>query len=180
MGDQAGDYGPDLQLGAMAGGSLSASVSAGQTANYILNVGGAGGFSGTVILACTGAPQFATCTISPTTVAVASNGSTTASVSITTSQTVSANVGWIPMAIFTGFIGLKRRGEVTHKLLLVIILIGLSFSLGMLVACGGGGSSTPSPQQPKSQNVAPGTYAITITATSGTVVRQTALTLIVR
>jgi hypothetical protein len=52
--------------GAAQGGSTSASVSAGQTAQYLLQLNPGAGFSGTVSLACSGAPLGAICQVPPT------------------------------------------------------------------------------------------------------------------
>ena len=52
--------------GAAQGGSMSASISAGQTAQYLLQLNPGAGFSGTVSLACSGAPLGAICQVPPT------------------------------------------------------------------------------------------------------------------
>lgn len=48
-----------------SGGSLAASVVAGATASYALQLEAANGFTGNVNLACAGAPSYSTCTIAP-------------------------------------------------------------------------------------------------------------------
>jgi hypothetical protein len=56
-----------LTLGAGSGGSTSATVPSGQPATYNLSLSSSSGFSGTATLTCTGAPQYATCYIVPST-----------------------------------------------------------------------------------------------------------------
>src|SRR5882762_3442947 len=60
----------DFSIGAASGGSLSATVTAGNPAVYNLQVNPSGGFTGSVSLACTGAPAYAGCTPSTTPVTV--------------------------------------------------------------------------------------------------------------
>jgi Abnormal spindle-like microcephaly-assoc'd, ASPM-SPD-2-Hydin len=59
-----------FSAGAAPGGSTSASVSAGQTAQYLLQLTPGAGYSGTVSLACSGAPLNATCQV-PASVSIA-------------------------------------------------------------------------------------------------------------
>jgi hypothetical protein len=58
-----GTANPVLVVGAAAGGSLTATVNAGQTATYNLQL--LPGFTGSVSLGCGGAPTAATCTVPP-------------------------------------------------------------------------------------------------------------------
>ena len=61
--------------------SGSATISAGQTASFTLNLASSGGFNQTVALTCGGAPTSSTCTVSPSSVSMAS-GSGTAQVNL--------------------------------------------------------------------------------------------------
>jgi hypothetical protein len=55
----------DLSLSAAPGSSTSATLTAGQTATFNLQISPVNGFSGTVTLTCTGAPANATCSSTP-------------------------------------------------------------------------------------------------------------------
>lgn len=55
----------DFSIDAANGTSTSATISAGQTAIYSLQVTPLSGFNGTVALSCTGAPSQASCTVLP-------------------------------------------------------------------------------------------------------------------
>jgi len=63
-----------LSLGFGTGGSTTTTVASGQAATYNLSLSGSPGFSGTVGLSCSGAPQNATCSIVPSTVTLPGRG----------------------------------------------------------------------------------------------------------
>jgi len=179
--------GIDFELSGNVAGSLSTTVASGQPANYNLAVGGAGGFSGSVGLACSGAPLSATCTVTPSTIQLAANGSSPFTVAVTTQKVISALtvpqvfvagfglisfLGLIPMLLSRKLRDLLRpRGVAALSILLVLTCIGAA-------GCGGGGGG-PTPQHVV-QNTPPGTYALTVTATSAGVSRQINLTLVVQ
>ena len=71
-------------FGISATGSTSAIITSGQTANFALQLEGLGGTSGTVALTCTGAPQNATCSLNPTSMAVTGLNTSSVTVSIAT------------------------------------------------------------------------------------------------
>ena len=81
---------PALTMGTAPGGSTTSSVSSGNTATYALAIAGGTGFSGTVKLTCTGAPQYATCSIAPSTVTITSGSVTNYTVTVSTAQTMAA------------------------------------------------------------------------------------------
>ena len=76
--------GQDFSLGMASGGSSSASVAPGQTANYSLSLGGLGGLSQSINFACTGAPSEATCAVNPTSATPGASGSVAVTVTVTT------------------------------------------------------------------------------------------------
>lgn len=78
-----------VSLGVAPGGSTMASVSAGQTAQYNLQITPGTGYSGTVSLACSGAPQAATCQI-PATVPVTNGSPAVFTVSLSTTGSSAA------------------------------------------------------------------------------------------
>ncbi len=65
-------------------GATSATVTAGQTAIYQLNLQSIDGFAGPVTLTCSGAPAGATCTVIPTPITLAANATTPFQVQVTT------------------------------------------------------------------------------------------------
>jgi hypothetical protein len=75
---------PNFTLTAANGGSTSATVKAGSTATYNLQINPTGGFTGTVSFTCTGAPAHATCN-PPSPVSVSGNTSVPFSVTVSTS-----------------------------------------------------------------------------------------------
>ena len=80
--------GTDFSIGPASGSPLTASVSAGGTATYNLTIAPAGGLTGTVSFACSGAPSEASCSLSPTSVSL--NGSSPASSTVTVTTTASS------------------------------------------------------------------------------------------
>ena len=68
----------------MSASTISATVTAGQTASYALSLASQGGFTGPVSLTCTGAPTAATFSLSPSSVTPAAAGTTPVTVRVTT------------------------------------------------------------------------------------------------
>jgi hypothetical protein len=62
----------------------STTVSAGQMANYTVEVSPAGGFNQTVALTCTGAPSLSTCAVTPNSIVLNGSAAATVTVSVTT------------------------------------------------------------------------------------------------
>jgi hypothetical protein len=178
--------GTDFSLSAASGGSTSATVTAGKTASYSLEVSGISGFTGTVNLSCSGAPALTACNV-PSSVTVSGAGPATFTASVTT--TASSGIAPLsrpsngPKHLPVFLIGLAmlwlvvlRRlerslksapGGVRRSRLAAGLLFG---TLVWLAACsggGGGGGSTVIP------GTAPGTYPLTITGTAGGTVKNT-------
>jgi len=76
--------GTDFTVDVAAGGSNTATITAGQTAAYNLQVTPVSGFNGTVALSCSGAPSEATCTPSVTSVTPNGNAASAFAVNVTT------------------------------------------------------------------------------------------------
>jgi hypothetical protein len=145
--------------------SLSASVSAGQTATYNLVLSAENGFSGTVALSCGGAPAGTTCSVSPASASLPTESSTVPVTVTVTTTTQARNEGSpfkaLPLAIAAAVAALpftrsRRRRRPVFCMLAVIALAAT------ISACGG--SSTPPPPPPV--HVAPSTSLLTITGTS--------------
>jgi subtilase family serine protease len=143
--------------------SPSVSVAAGGDGSVSISVTPSAGYSPTVNVTCTGAPSESTCTVgTPTT----SNGVQTFPVSITTTAPHSLRQ-ITPMGMFIPFglllplggVFLAARGNRTRRHLgwLGLTLV-LTMSTLWLSACGG--SSKKDPGTP------PGTYTLTVTATT--------------
>src|SRR5260370_3892591 len=75
---------PAFTASAAPGGSTTASVTAGQTAQYQLQLTPGPGYSGTVSLTCTGAPLGATCQV-PASVSIANQAAAQFTVTVSTS-----------------------------------------------------------------------------------------------
>jgi hypothetical protein len=178
----------DFVLAAAPGGSTAATVSAGNTANYSLQVSPLNGFTGTVTFTCAGAPLLATCTVLPTSVALDGSLPVTFQVTIATIapsmlvfRTLPQN--WPPMPnqwwvvpLLLALLLLTLRASFTPRAL--GRRIGMVYSLALvsilfMSACGGSSSSVHMPGTPK------GTYSLTVTSSSGGVNHTQNLTLTV-
>lgn len=179
--------GTDFQLTGNVTGPVSTTVASGQPATYNLNLAGVGGFSGSVTLACTGAPVSASCAVVPSTIQLTGSGSVPFTVNVTTQKVISALA--IPQVFVAGFGVLSLLGLVplffshnARRTVMARSMIALSILLLVacttMVGCGGGGGGTPT--QHTVQNTPPGTYTLTVTATSAGASRQINLTLVVQ
>jgi sugar lactone lactonase YvrE/P pilus assembly chaperone PapD len=176
---------------AASGGSTSATVTSGSTATYSLQVLVTGGAnlsdSLTLSLSCSGAPKGATCT-GPASV-VATPGTPGAfTLTVSTTKISSATVGMVARAGD----GLLPKGMGLALIPFGMIMLGISrkrrkltglFLLGLLaltvssIGCG----APASIKSTSNTNGTPvGTYTLSVTATSGSVSKSTALTLIVK
>jgi parallel beta-helix repeat protein len=166
--------GVDFSLGAAAGGSTTATIVAGQTANFNLQVAPTG-FVGTVNLSCSGAPPAGTCTISPTSLSL--NGSTAQAFSVGVATKMRSMI--FPRIQLPRPIGIKPFSVFTLLWLLMALLLTLGRNaarkhergrlampaaamllLGILLV-GCNGASGTSMQQGTPAN----TYTITVTGT---------------
>lgn len=151
------------------------SVAAGASTTATVTLTPSGGFSGTVALACSGAPTGAACSFSPTSVSL--NGSAGTSVlTIGTAARVaklmaSPRKSPFDPALPTGLVLAGMLGPLTARRRRPRSRTARAFGwLGLLLMCGavlhgcGGGSSG---KQPMSGGTPAGTYTVTVTATSG-------------
>lgn len=160
----------------------SASVLPGQATTFAIEISPQHGFNGTVTFSCSGVPAGANCSFSPASVTPNGKaGSTTLTITTTAGGLAAFAVPYRPYGgtsrlpvcaamllgigmVVVGF-GKKRRLQP----LCLMLLTGAALS--GLVACGGSSTPPPAPGTPA------GTYTITVTATSGTVSHQSAITL---
>ena len=159
-----------------AGSATSATVTAGANASYPLSLTPLNGFNAAVNLSCSGLPNEAACSFSPSSPITASG---TAAVNITLTVSTSepapsSNVASLHRRAFDNFgrifsaaslaalflIRMPRRFRGRSRVLRIAIL-GI-LSVGMLSSCGGGNSSQTIP----AQSLTPaGTYTFKVTAT---------------
>jgi hypothetical protein len=170
----------------------SVAVSAGQTAEYHLQVVGVGGaFNDQVAFLCSDHVSGSNCSFSPPVITPAA-GTANVLVSVSTMAPVPTlamfhppqqwkiiliNAVWtLPLCglLATGLLPFswKRRLRLYFGLLILFTL-----SLAEM-SCGGGGSSNSPP--PRSGGTPPGTYTVKVTAASPTITHSSSLTLVVQ
>ncbi|MGA2351194.1 MAG: Ig-like domain-containing protein [Terracidiphilus sp.] len=177
---------PVLTWSTATGGSLSATVTAWQSATYNLQIAGWAGASSTVNFSCSGAPAGATCTVSPTSTRLSG----------TTEIPVVVNVGIIggatasmhgqpapgskpgngvPITLAAALVGclfgLRKKAKYLRSCSMLAVFIVMA-TICLVTGCGGKVSS--------SSGIPKGTYSLTITATSNGVSSNEPLTLIVQ
>jgi hypothetical protein len=168
----------------------SATVTAGQTAEYTLTVAPLGSFNQSVSLSCTGAPSAATCSVTPSSVTPDGTNNATATLRVTTTA---RSLGSPSVRVSPPGFGLRlptlllfmlitvtllaiAAGHERARFRLIVALAALVL-VSALVACGGGGGGAPPP--PSQTGTPAGTYTLTVTATSGSLSHSTSLTLTV-
>jgi uncharacterized repeat protein (TIGR01451 family) len=185
----------EFNLTPAPGSSTSAAATPGGTATFMLNVAPTTGFTGLIAFTCTGAPQTATCTITPNPANVSGTAATLITVTITTAKRSVTG----PLTTASGSDGprpLGRYGELTWIALIAVAVLprrtgrlshlrsgGIAFLcllLMLMIACGGGGLGTTSTLSPPAQTGTPaGTYTISVTGTSSGLAHAVNLTLTV-
>lgn len=175
----------DFSLTLPSGSAVS--ITAGQSTTIGLSIAGTNGFNQNVTLSCAGAPSGATCSVSPS--SVNPNGSSvSAQISITSTARSSAAVAratfpasWFWTFGILGSLWIIRRatnkGASGAQLRTCFCLVVITIAAG----CGGGGGVVPPPPPPPSGGGTPaGTYALTVTGTSGSLTRTTSINLTVK
>jgi len=167
--------------------STSATITAGQTATYNLQVSPAGGFNGTVMLTCMGAPGGSTCSASPA--SVPPSGSSSYAFTITVSNTAYVVVPPWPqfrgrpilpglrialplfLAVLMVLLWRKAVAEKRPARALLPALTVFLFSVMFFYGCGGGYGGGGGGTKP------PTNATLTITGSSGGVNRTLTLSL---
>jgi hypothetical protein len=161
----------------------TATVSAGSPASYALAVTPIGGFTGKVTFTCMGAPQAIGCSFSSPSVDLDGSSQSRVTITVDSNGSVSAaGFAGIPPAAFSAKIkwlltlllaalaiaSLQRarlRQTILGCIIAMVVLAGMS-------GCGSGSSGGAA--------LSPGTYPFTLQATSGTTIRNTLITLVVK
>ncbi len=172
-----------VSIAPASGASTAATVPSGGTAKYSLSLAAAPGFAGNVTMSCSGAPQNATCTVTPATIDLSTGGSATFSVAVATGAPQSAFLVWqspsrlagLSMASLLLLPLLKPIRKRARCFSLCVPLICLAFSLS-----GCGGASMTTPTNPAPVTTPAGTYQLTVTAAAGTSQTKQSLTLVVQ
>ncbi len=174
--------GPDFGMSAAPG---STTLKSGSSASFALTVTPMSGFSGAVSLTCSVSPtpDFApTCTLNPTTITLAANGSATSNLTVATTGSNASLVGpafriaprplyAVLLPVFgcallgVGFASERRR----KTIILAVALTGLLvITSGLQSACGGSGN-------PASSGTPRGNYTVIVNAVSGSVTHTTSV-----
>ncbi len=163
-----------FMLQAASGQTLSATVHAGATATYQLQALAATGFGGTVQLVCSGTPHNAACSL-PSLVTLTSGATSSFAVNISTGTTLGVQHSATIYPLFAAMLLISLLGLTDRNVRACLILVGLVGILA-LGGCASGGSGGG----PTQNTTPPGTYSLTVTATSGSVSQPVTLTLIVK
>ena len=169
---------PAATIAAAAGATLSASVSAGQTATFNLQATPGAGFSGTLAFVCSGMPVGTNCSAPNVTL---TNGATVSfTVSVTTSGSAPALYGAprsfpglprvylaatiLVLLLLAFLLSLKNRdrGEMSATTFHSTRFALLACLVFLVNGCGGGGAATPT-QLPSPIVTPSGTYILTVT-----------------
>jgi hypothetical protein len=173
---------PAFTAGAAPGGSTTASVSAGQTAQYQLQLTPGSGYGGTVSLACSGAPTGAVCQ-APSTVTISNGVAATFAVSVSTSGPAQLppwpKMRFVPLpgtrlfsllalvvflllllrSVRTGRSFFERKYVAGYGLFAATVL----YAVLLVEGCGGAGSASVAPPTPPSTVTPSGTSTIVLT-----------------
>lgn len=167
--------GQDFTIGSY---DLTRTVSAGLTAEYNLLVRPLGGFNQAVALTCSGAPQQASCSVTPTSTTLDGRNAAAAVLRVTTTapasvlptgdRPLSAPSGWVLallgsillLTLLASAVRNRLTFDFARRLRLLTPLAAAALIVLLWIACGGGGPP------PVTGGTPSGEYRITVTATS--------------
>jgi peptidoglycan/LPS O-acetylase OafA/YrhL len=129
---------------------------------------GGNGYTGTATLSCSGAPQGAACTVTPSTVSVGLSPAPF-QVTVTTTGKSSAALMPLPGGLFWVFGFLLAAASLTQRrrvrsLATAVLLVGVT---ALALSCGGSSAGSTHVNPPAATVTPPGTYALTISASTG-------------
>jgi len=163
--------------------SSSTTIAPGETATYEVNVSPAGGaFSETIQMTCSGAPAYATCQVTPSSITPGSSSSSATVTVRTSGPTAHAQGGSVsgtlpPSVVFMPFaVGILLISAGNRRKLRIWGASSAVMVILLLAGCGG-----PTTGKPVDTAITPpGSYSLTVTASSGNLQHVTKLTLVVR
>jgi hypothetical protein len=165
-------------------GPPSATVTAGATAFYSVNVTASPGFGANVSFTCSSLPVGATCGFNPSTLTFNGSGNLSSALSVTTTARPPTTITsrkwrgpiyalWL-MAPGMALLGLGGSSKRRRNRLLAFVALSILFALVVLQpAC------SHQKEQPVVSGTPAGTYPITVTATSGSYTQSIGFTLTV-
>lgn len=174
-------------------GSSTATVPAGQPASFKLNVSEAGTFSGTVTMSCSNLPTYAACNFSPSSFTLGPTPATV-TLSISTEQTVQAQlrpesdgrngpshpIEWAMLLLALPAASRRLRGRLRGGRLLIWMLVIGAGAFALNGCSGGSAGGSGGGTGPTVEKTPPGSYTVTVTATSANVSHSTNVTLVVQ
>jgi HYDIN/CFA65/VesB-like, Ig-like domain len=163
--------------------STTATTTSGGIANYALSLTSDPSFSGNLTLTCTGVPQYATCTLTPSTLTITPGQTASVSVAVATTNptTVSAEI-LAPLNRITlaSAICLPLLGWRSHCLRKMAALVALTLIACVVFGCGGSSSVATPAAAISAQKTPAGTYTLQVAASNGTFTQTQKLTLVVQ
>jgi Abnormal spindle-like microcephaly-assoc'd, ASPM-SPD-2-Hydin/Beta-propeller repeat len=176
--------GSALTIAPGSGGSTGATITAGQSATYNLSLTGSPGLTGAVTITCSGAPTGSVCSVTPSSLNLASGQSSNFTVTVNTApsgnlapseRAAIAGCVWLCSLAMIPFLGTAKR--VRALLVTFSLLVACAAATG-LSGCGGGQSSSTTTTG--GSQVTPGSYSLHVSATEGSVTATQTLSLTVQ
>jgi len=170
---------PDFNMSTPDGSPALATITAGQTASFNLLVASLPGFGtggGSINLSCSGAPTAASCSPNPSFFALPDNNPGVFVVTVGTTSAAAPTVAgnyrslwWSVLALPAIVLTRRRRSP-------LLVVLGILLCGGVMVSCGGGSGSGTT----QKSVTPPGTYSMTVTASSGSISHAFPMTLVVK
>jgi len=173
-----------FQLNPAPASTTTAAITAGQTAQYNLQLNPGTGFTGNVSLSCTGAPANARCNLSSSTLNIASANPFSFAVSVSTASASSGEflsqrrfvwpLGFFQfigiLSVFGWFAFQLQRPQRRMLFATALLAVFVAFSAS---GCGGGGTSEVTQQPVQVAQATPkGNYTITVSASANNLPTQ--------
>jgi len=179
--------GTGFDFTATVSGSSSVTVSAGQTADFVLTIDPINGVQGAFTFACGSLPAYAKCVFNPTTTTISAGATGSVTLEASTGTSGSARMerpaGWRLLPLACGLLLLPLAlGRRRNHLLLIALLAVVAVSASSCTSSGGGsggGGGGGGGGSGSSSTTPPGTYSIPVTITSTGISHVVTLTLIV-